>query len=122
MALSKSIPDSSLMKMARKVSLAKMKQIGVIHLGLEMSEIEILEESYRQDIVTINFKAFEKWRDANSGPDAPGKLYELLSAAAVEGLISVPTFAFLKFEAPGMFFSIFYLSKRTKKPVAPKWC
>ncbi len=101
MALSKSIPDRILMQMSRKVSLAKMKQIGVMHFGMEMPEIEILEEMYRPDIVTINFKIFERWRDANPGSDAPDKLYQLLSAAANEGLISDITLSFLKFKVRG---------------------
>ncbi len=101
MALSKSIPDRILMQMSRNVPLAKMRQIGVLHFGMQMPGIEILEEMYRPDIVTINFKIFEKWRDANPGPDSPAKLYQLLSSAANEGLISNTTLAFLKFKARG---------------------
>ncbi len=103
MALSKTLPDKHLMQMSKKVSLANMKQIGVLYFELEMPEIEILAESLGADMVGINFKIFEKWRNANPGPEAEARLYELLTRAAREGLISPAAFDFLKSEQSGTY-------------------
>ncbi len=96
MSLSKYITEPQLMEMAGQVAPEDMKRIGVLYLGLEMPEIKIFVAQNRDEVIMTNFAILESWRNKHDGPDAPDKLYKLLSKAADKQLIEPKVFQFLK--------------------------
>ena len=95
MACSKWIPDKKLMEISGKVSPADMRRIGVQYLDIEMAQIDIFIERWRDDVVAVNFSILQAWRNANPGPGSYRKLHQLLSSASKEGLIKRDVFELL---------------------------
>ena len=84
------------MAMAEQVAPEDMVRIGIHFLDLSMPQIRIFQAENREQAILTNFAILESWRNKHDGPDAPDKLYKLLSKAAEKQLIEPNVFQFLK--------------------------
>ena len=72
-----------------------MRRIGVQYLDIEMAQIDIFIEKWREDVVALNFSILQEWRNANPRSGSCRKLHQLLSSASKEGLIKRDFFEFI---------------------------
>ncbi len=91
-----SIADSDLNKIGSGVGPNSLMDIARQYLDIPECDIETYEASYRGDITRLKFKILEHWRNKNPGPDARGKLFNLLEKARKEhGQIDRKCYMFL---------------------------
>ncbi len=91
------INDYELNRIGSGVGPNSLMDIARSYLNVPEHDIETYEASVRGDIKRLKFKILEHWRNQNPGPDARGKLFDLLDKARkAHGGIDIQSYKFLK--------------------------